>query len=944
MCSLKPEADLDGVSDRRRNLRAFARGLFAAPLLVLGLADGVRAQPACAAASSPEAEAGWRAYGAGDIDRARTRFEAALSRCPADQYARTGLGYVALRDGDDDAAEQHFRTVIRADPDNVDVLVGLGLVSWRNGDLEAVRDRFTAVIQLAPDHPTALDYLRRVEGRVLGAAPNRPPLVLPAELFYPARTSGSRFEVRTEDGWRPFWVKGVNLGAALPGKHPSEFPDSAVYARWIRQIAEMNANTVRVYTIHPPDFYDALLDWNRGHPARALWLVHGVWTELPPDHDYRGAAFEGEFFSEMRDVVDVLHGRADIEPRPGHAFGYYTADVSDWTLAFIIGREWEPFSAIAFDSLRVEDGTFDGRYVRVEGRNAMDAWMGRAVEEIVRYETETYREQRPVAYTNWPTLDPLRHPTEPTIDQEMAIRRALGEEPDVRIREYDNDGLSLDAALVSPTERLPAGYFASYHAYPYYPDFMILDEAYQESASSMGRSNYFGYLRALAEHHGEMPVLISEYGVPASLGTGHLQPQGWHHGALTEAEMADVDRRLTLELAEAGMAGGILFAWIDEWFKKNWVTIEFELPLERNRLWYNRLDAEQHYGMVAMAAAPPVAGETLQERLDAWQTVHALYDDEGLRVRAASDEAYLWLLVEAAGAKPSDTLLVGFDVFDPGRGDFAWPERVGERLPVGVEFVLRAVGEELRILADPPSNPFRLVEVGGGARGLDGLRTEIATPPRGLFHARQEQRFNLPFYTERNDDGRYDSLRVIVNRRRFTRDSTEYLAIGYDRGVLPQGPPPDGFWQRSADGSALEVRIPWLLVNVTDPSSRSVLQGPGESNTRDARMGPDGRWRLKPGVSAWPDSVFGAFGTERIDGIGIVVAVRGGARDRVVPRAGFPVRRYEWRGWETPRYVERLRPVYHEIRALYDRLDPYADPTASPPVRRPDPAAPGRRR
>ncbi len=910
-------------------------GLFvgAGLLVAAGLAgpSALSAQDVCPAASGADAEAGWAAYGAGDLSTARGRFEAALARCPDDPYARTGLGYVDLRDGANERAEAHFERVLGAEPDYVDALVGLGLVSWRAGELEEVFDLFERVLDLSPDHPTALDSLDRVRGRVMGAAPERPPLILPDTLVYPARTAGDRFEVRTPEGWRPFFMKGVNLGAALPGRHPSEFPDSATYALWIRRMAEMHANTVRVYTVHPPHFYQALLQWNSENPERALWLVHGVWTGLPHEHDYAAPTFERAFFAEMRDVVDLLHGRADIRPRPGRAFGYYTADVSQWTLAYIIGREWEPFSAIAFDSIRGGRGGFDGRYVRVRGGNAMDAWMGRAVEHMVAYETETYRAQRPIAYTNWPTLDPLVHPTEPTVDEEMAIRRALGETPTVRIREYDNDGIGLDAALVRPTERLPAGYFASYHAYPYYPDFMILDPAYADAASSMGRSNYFGYLRALKEHHGDMPVVISEYGVPASLGTGHLQPQGWHHGGLTEEAMARIDRRLTLELVEAGMAGAILFAWMDEWFKHNWVTLEFELPADRNRMWYNRLNAEQHYGMWAMEAEPPLPGETLAERAPAWSGVEPLYRGDGLVVRAAHDAAYLWLHIETAGIAPPDTVLVGFDVLDADRGDFAWPGRAGGPLPVGVEYVLRATGDEVRLLADPPSNPFRHVEVGQGARRLTGVRTPIADPLPGHFHARTEQRFNLPFYTERNDDGRYDSLRVIVNRRRFARDSTEYLAIGHDRGLLGEGPPPDGLWERSEDGRAFEVRVPWLLLGVTDPSSRTVLQGPGRENTGRAVLGPDGRYRLARGVAAWPDSVFGALGTRRIEGIGIIArAVTSGAREAVAPSAGAPVARFTWPGWEEPRWIERARPVYRAMAELFRTLDPYGQAASDP--------------
>jgi tetratricopeptide (TPR) repeat protein len=890
-------------------------------LLTLVVASPLAAQDACPRASGPDAEAGWAAYSAGDIDGARARFQAALRRCDNDEYARTGMGYVELRQARDSVAAALWTRVLASQPDNVDALVGMGLAAWRAGDVSGVRTRFSHVLEVSPAHPTALDYMARIT--LQGPAPDRPPFVFPDTLLYPARTSGERFEVRGPSGWIPFYIKGVNLGAALPGRHPSEFPDSATYADWIRQMAEMGANVVRVYTIHPPDFYEALYDWNRRHPSNPLWLIHGAWTELPPDHDFTDPAYESEFFTEMRHVVDLLHGRADIQPRPGHASGYYTADVSPWTLAYIIGREWEPVSAIAFDSIQGGRSGFQGRYVTVHGGNAMDAWMGKATEEIVAYETETYHAQRPVAYTNWPTLDPLTHPTEATVDEEMAIRRALGEQPKVREREYDNDGIALDAALVTPTERLPAGYFASFHAYPYYPDFMLLDAAYQESASSLGRSNYFGYLQALKDHHRGMPVVISEYSVPASLGTGHLQTQGWHHGGLTEAEVADIDRRLTLELAESGMAGGALFAWIDEWFKRNWVTIEFELPQDRNRLWYNRLDAEQHYGVVAMEAAAAVPGRTLDERLAAWRRVEPKYDVPGLKLRVTNDEAYLWLLVETEGGMPGDTLMVGFDMIDPGSGDFRWPGRVGDPLPVGLEFVLEATGSEVRVLADPPSNPFRLEEVGQGARHLSVHRTEIANEPEGLFHGRVEQRFNLPFYTVPNDDGRYDSLEVVVNRRRFGRDSTEYLGVGYDRGVLPGGAAPDGFWERTANGT-LEVRIPWLLLNVTDPSSRTVLQGPGVANTRDAELGADGIWRLKRGIAAWPDSIFGELGTQTIESIGLVAAVRGGtAGSSSAPAGGASVARYSWPTWEEPDWTQRVRPTYDAMRDAFERLDPY---------------------
>lgn len=589
-------------------------------LLLFGGTGELAAQDTCPTASGPDAEAGWSAYQAGEMAQARTRFDAALARCPNDQYARTGLGYVFLRQDTLDLARAAFLVVVESQPDNLDALTGLGLIAWRQADLDEVSIRFGRVLELDAGNTTAIGYLDQLPEGV-GPAPERPPLVLPDTVEYPARTSGEYFEVRTADGWESIYLKGINLGAALPGRNPSEFPNAQTYREWIREMADMGANMVRVYTIHPPRFYELLREWNVSNPDRVLWLIHGVWTELPEDGNYLGAEFEEEFFGEMHRVVDLLHGRADLRPRPGHSSGFYTADVSEWTLAYIIGREWEPFSSMAFDSIHPDFRSWDGQFVSIDDGNPMEAWLTKALDEIVSYESLTYRAQRPVAYTNWPTLDPMTHITESTREEEITLREALGETLDFKPREYDNDVLGLDATLMRPEEDFHAGLFVSYHAYPYYPDFMILQPDYGEAESSFGPSNYFGYLQDLKARHPGMPLVISEYGVPASMGPAHLQPQGQHHGGHTEEEMAAIDARMTWELAESGMAGGALFAWIDEWFKKNWIAIEFERPAERNRLWFNRLDAEQHYGVFAMEPLPPVDGESMAARAAGWRTV-----------------------------------------------------------------------------------------------------------------------------------------------------------------------------------------------------------------------------------------------------------------------------------------------------------------------------------
>jgi hypothetical protein len=600
---------------------------------------------------------------------------------------------------------------------------------------------------LAPGDTTARGVLDRLAPGWNRA--ERVPRPRAPRLIAQARTEGERFEVPAAGGWTPFYVQGVNLGVALPGRFPAEFPlDSLRYAAWLESIATMHANAVRVYTILPPAFYRALAAWNAANPASALWLVHGVWAELPDEDDFDDPAWKSAFRDEMRQVIGVVHGDVDITPRPGHASGRYDADVSRWTLAYIIGREWEPFAVTRFNARAPRPRAFAGRYLAMRAGSAMEAWMTEQCDWMLSAEVERYDTIRPIAYTNWPTLDPLHHPSEANKSEEATWRARVGRPVHYEHLEYDNDAESLDAALVHPTPANPAGWFASYHAYPYYPDFMLYDPAYNRARSSEGPSNYFGYLSDLRRHLSGIPLLIAEYGVPSSRGLAHEQPQGWTHGGHDEAAMAAIDARLTREIRESGCAGGILFAWIDEWFKKNWAVIDLELPAEHTPRWHNRMDAEQNYGVLAMDAGP-TDGPRLGGDVARWLALPAIERGpdpgragEPAALRVGHDASSLYLAIPLAGyaghARPWDSLRVevALDTYRADLGQHALP---GGQVTsdIGFEFLLDLRSEEdARLRITPDYDPYLGPRAILGGDDLGHFYHRPATPLRrgdGVF-------------------------------------------------------------------------------------------------------------------------------------------------------------------------------------------------------------------
>ena len=828
---------------------------------------------ACPQRVAATADSAWQAYRADRMTEAARRFAAADSLCPGLPDVLVGRGFVALRQDATDAAERHFGAALRADSLNADGWYGLGLVRMRRGLPDAAIAALRRTLVLAPHYPDA----RRQLTALGDVGDPLPPVRRPAAARIPARTHGDRFEIRQGDGWRPFYVKGINLGAARPGKFPSEFPtDDSTYANWIALMAAAHANVVRLYTILPPSFYRALKRWNDDHPDRALWVVHGVWAEAPPDGNYDDPAWKGEFRDDMRRVVDLVHGHAVIPPRPGHAFGRYTVDVSDHVLAFIIGREWEPFTIHRYNRQRPDQTRYAGRFLAVDRGTPADVWMAEQCDFLIAYEWDTYHAQRPIAYTNWPTLDPLHHPTESTLQEETEARIRLGLPPLRGVREYNNDDQSLDAMLVRPTHADLAGYFASYHAYPYYPDFMNYDSTYGTARSFAGPSHYFGYLQQLRRHHSGRPLLIAEYGVPSSRGIAHLQPEGMHHGGHDETAMAAIDARLTREIREAGLAGGILFAWIDEWFKHNWVVVDLEAPAERNRLWFNPMDAEQNYGLLAQPAGAATSTPQLGGDPARWRALRVLQSGDSLRLRVGSDESYLYLALETAGtrrAPEAARYLIGIDTYRSDRGEFRLPGVPG--IGVGVEFHLDLTDSAGgRLFVAKAYNPYLAPRPGMGPTGLD--------PFYNLLCSADSQ----------SDAGAFDSLFVTTNRFRVGRTGKTFPALGVDRGRLRFGRQSesslaDWFVDRAA--GLVEVRVPWGLLNVTDPSSRTVLTAIHEG---------------------------GVILTGPTDGFRFVVAGLSRGDNHVV--AWLPAgATYTWPTWEEPQWHERLKPAYAAMQHLW---------------------------
>ncbi|MGD0920677.1 MAG: tetratricopeptide repeat protein [Terriglobia bacterium] len=784
-----------------------------------------------------------------------------------------------------------------------------------------------------------LGELYNLSGDVRKASLEFHPVERAKDLHYPVRVEGESFSLRAGDGWKPVYLAGVSLTPTLPGHFPVEgVSDSAVYTDWLNKISDLGANSIRVYTVLPPAFYRALFEFNSNPARRPLWLLQGVSFGDPPRDDM----FEGTYYPtcqrDIRDTIDVIHGQGDVAAGRGHAGGVYPYNVAPWVAGFIVGQTWLSHVATGNNLLHPDMQNYRGTYIEVPAGSPTEIFLAQMINHVVEYEVGKYNWQHPVAFLSWPTLDPMRHPTESTLLEEVSIRRAQGERVPSPAGPYDDDdGVSIDPTHLRPRPGCAAGYFAAYNVVPFYPDFINRDPRYQAVRDADGSNPFLGYLQDLKAYHRGLPLVITDYGIPTSLGIAHFSSAGFDEGGKTEQQQGQLLARLTRSIREAGAAGGMVFEWADQWFRQSWLQRDYEIPPDRRVLWQNFMNPAEYFGLLAAdpsrrsahllggdatewANVPPVytkleprQSQPLGDRFDPARDLKALYAD--------ADESFLYLRL-VVGKLDNDNdgqpdwknanYLIGLGTAPNLAGLTYLPFITPVRFPMGMTYAIQLAGPgSSRIWIASSYNPFQITPV-------EGIPTQTILGSK------------LGWKPALTATGNFESQVIEPNRRRFARDGRYFPSQRYDRSILrygtlnPASPDYDSLaeWHANVQTNTIDLRIPWNLLNVTDPSSFKVFAGLEKDGTVI--------------TAETPGFVMAAFSYQPLEGARlrpimeqghpVADALPGMAGPTVVqPRA---LKEFRWAGWNAARYNLRVKDSYSLLRRAFQAIQ--ASPMAPP--------------
>jgi hypothetical protein len=582
------------------------------------------------------------------------------------------------------------------------------------------------------------------------------PTVGPGGLKSLAVSTADGFALHTASGDKSF-IPGINLGSTTPTHQPGELAVTAEdYRRWFAQMSDLGVRAVRIYTIHPPSFYSELLAFNLAHPTSPLYLVQGAYI---PDETYirKGTLYDQitdqGFSAELADASKAVRGRLDRAPQQGRSSGTWRADVTPWLMSWIVGVEWDPVAVERTNRLNADADPVNGRYfTSTEDASPTERWIARHMDELATLEAAQGRSV-PVAFANWPTVDPLDHPDEPLESEDL---------------------VGVDANHVQPTGAWPGGTFASYHAYPYYPDFLRHEPALAQTTWN-GRSDaYAGYLQALKAHHAPMPVMVTEVGVPSSLGSAHDGTNGRGQGGHSEPEAMQTDADLMRLVKDQGLAGAFVFSWTDEWFKLTWNTMEHQTPADRRQLWHDPLTNEQYFGVIATdpGKVPDAATETTPP---------------------TGPLSYLLMDADASYVHVDATL--------------RQPQTGALSLEVGT---LPGSGADYRVELDLTTGTGQVFV----RRQLDPVRLDVP-----------KQDYDAP-------NAAWLPYRLITNRAQVVHKKNldaEFQEVGRLIAGTWDPASPDfdnrATWQILDHGGqrTIRMRLPWAVVGLADPSSRTAL-------------------------------------------------------------------------------------------------------------------------
>ena len=386
-------------------------------------------------------------------------------------------------------------------------------------------------------------------------------------------------------------------------------------------------------------------------------------------------------------------------------------------------------------------------------------------------------------------------------------------------------------------------------------------------------NTYYAYLKLLNEYH-TIPVVISEYGV--STGRGMAQRDyytGRNQGHMTEWEQGYALIDCYEDIMDAGSAGGCVFTWQDEWFKRTWNTMA-SVDLDNTPYWSDYQTNEQYFGLLSFDPGEEESVCYVDGDPSEWGAEDIILETEQGTLSMKYDEKFLYFYVEAEGFRPGeDPLYLPIDTTPKTGSTYCENYDLTFERPCDFVIYIHTV-EDSRIVVQERYEVMRAV-FSQETEGFDPFIEPVAA--------------DTPVFTN------IELVLQLFAEDQTPEDNDDVMYETYETGALRHGnanPDSEDFdsladFMFTEDG--VEIRIPWQLLNFANPSEMMIH-----------------------------DDYYENFGVEyiHIDEMYVGMAA-GNATEYRIPMASLPLE-----GWgKTVTYHERLKESYYILQEYWAGLD-----------------------
>ncbi len=614
-----------------------------------------------------------------------------------------------------------------------------------------------------------------------------------------SKSENEKLYIADGNDFKEFQVKGVNLGLGKPGHYAT---DEAItkeeYLSWFKQIQDMGANVIRIYTLGPTDFYEAFYDYNIDN-ENPLYLIHGVWVDdylINSIYSATDEIFYEPFIEDCEIVVDVIHGRYKVNN--GKLFPqHYKYDISEWVYGYILGVEWEStlVTYTNLDSNKYEQ--YNGKYIYTDNASSFEVFLAKIGDSVIDYETKKYGKQRIIAFSNWCTTDPFQY--------------------NEKITTYFEKTAMVDVENIKPKKDFEAGFFASYHVYPYYPDYCSFLENHEVNT-------YLQYLKMLNEYH-TIPVVITEFGLPSSRGGAAIEDSlGRNQGNMSEKEQGEALVSMYQDIVNSGSNGGIVFVWQDEWFKRTWNTMA-NVNLDSTAYWSDYQTNEQHFGLLSFDPGEEKSICYVDGNKSDWSEDDLVNDNNVTKLYMKYDEKFIYFMIVKKDFNiNSDKLYIPIDTISTQGSKKA--DNMSINMSEAADFVIEINGEnESRVWVQERYNTTNAL-FSNEVSGKDFFSMDFPEKSSSKFGGIELllQKYSY-FETVYLDKSNLESVKPITFNEFNTANPNHFNFIEtYETGKLTYGNanPESVDFNSLADFCAgdgfVEIKIPWQLLNFADPT------------------------------------------------------------------------------------------------------------------------------